>query len=33
MMMVVFDSLPAFDVLRSEPRFQALVAKVRAKSS
>ena len=33
MVMVVFDSLPAFDVLRSEPRFQALVAKVRAKSS
>jgi TolB-like protein/DNA-binding winged helix-turn-helix (wHTH) protein/Flp pilus assembly protein TadD len=33
MVMVVFDSLPAFDVLRSEPRFQALLAKVRAKSS
>jgi TolB-like protein/DNA-binding winged helix-turn-helix (wHTH) protein len=33
MMMVVFDSLPAFERLRSEPRFLAIVAKIRGKSS
>jgi Tfp pilus assembly protein PilF len=33
MMLVVVDSLPAFDALKSDPRFQSLVAKVRSKSS
>jgi tetratricopeptide (TPR) repeat protein len=33
MMLVVLDSLPAFDVLKPDPRFQALVAKIRSKSS
>jgi hypothetical protein len=31
--LVVVDSLPAFDRLKPLPRFQALVAKIRAKSS
>jgi tetratricopeptide (TPR) repeat protein len=31
--LVVVDSLPAFDRLKPDPRFQALVTKIRAKSS
>lgn len=32
MVLVVVDSLPAFDALRPDPRFQALLAKVRSRS-